>query len=98
MRWEGERESENVEDVRGASGGGFGSGMLGGMSGRQVAFHGGWGSLLLILLISVIFHVNPLQLLQGPQQVSLERVLLHLDVRARAAQVAARYAQQRLLP
>jgi predicted metalloprotease len=67
MRWEGERESENVEDVRGASGGGFGSGMLGGMSGRQVAFHGGWGSLLLILLISVIFHVNPLQLLQGPQ-------------------------------
>jgi len=65
MEWQGQRESENVEDVRGASGG-FGGGMFGGMSGRQVAFHGGWGSLLLILLISVIFGVNPLQLLQGP--------------------------------
>jgi predicted metalloprotease len=67
MRWEGQRESENVEDERGASGGGFGGGMFGGMSGRQVAFHGGWGSLVLILLISVIFGVNPLQLLQAPQ-------------------------------
>jgi predicted metalloprotease len=68
MRWEGQRESENVDDERGASGAGFGAGMFGGMSGRQVAFHGGWGSLVLILLISVIFHVNPLQLLQQAPQ------------------------------
>jgi len=68
MRWEGQRESENVEDARGSSGAGFGGGMFGGMSGRQVAFHGGWGSLILILLISVIFHVNPLQLLQQAPQ------------------------------
>ena len=64
MKWEGQRESENVEDQRGASGGGFGGGMFGGMSGGRIAFHGGWGSLVLILLISVIFGVNPLQLLQ----------------------------------
>lgn len=66
MEWQGQRESENVEDERGAAGG-FAGGMFGGMSGRQVAFHGGWGTLLLILVISVIFGVNPLQLLQGPQ-------------------------------
>src|SRR5262249_30721140 len=69
MKWEGQRESENVEDERGATGGGMfggmGGGMFGsGMSGGRVAFHGGLGTLIFILLISLIFRVNPLQLLQ----------------------------------
>jgi uncharacterized protein len=71
MRWEGERESENVEDERGSSGGGlFGTNMFGGsLPGGPVAFHGGLGSLVLVLILCAVFHVNPLQLLQQmPQQ------------------------------
>jgi hypothetical protein len=71
MEWEGQRESENVEDDRGSSGGGlFGTSMFGGsLPGGPVAFHGGLGSLVVIVILCAVFHVNPLQLLQqAPQQ------------------------------
>jgi hypothetical protein len=55
MEWQGGRESENVEDARG-----MGSGtMLAG---------GGVGTIVVVLLISAIFGVNPLQLLQQMPQ------------------------------
>jgi predicted metalloprotease len=54
MRWEDERESENVEDQRGFPIGGRGAGL-------------GCGGLLLLLVISWITGVNPLQLLNMVQ-------------------------------
>ncbi|HTQ39011.1 MAG TPA: neutral zinc metallopeptidase [Pirellulales bacterium] len=71
MEWEGQRESENVEDERGSSGGGlFGTSMFGGsLPGGPVAFHGGLGSIVVIVILCAVFHINPLQLLQqAPQQ------------------------------
>lgn len=52
MRWKESRRSENVEDQRGSS-----------MGGRSVALGG--GGLLIILLIALVFGVNPLSLLEG---------------------------------
>lgn len=52
MRWRGERESENVEDQRGGFGGG-----------RTVAVGGGIGTILLLLL-ALLFGVDPRALLQ----------------------------------
>jgi predicted metalloprotease len=52
MRWEDSRRSDNVEDQRGSS---FG--------GRHVAVGG--GGLVIILLLSLIFKVNPLTLLES---------------------------------
>src|SRR5436190_11861561 len=68
MEWEGQRESENVEDDRGSTsaGGGFGRFGLGG-GGTPILVHGGLGTLVVIVLVSLVFGVNPLQLLQGPQ-------------------------------
>jgi uncharacterized protein len=54
-----ERESENVEDRRGMGGGGGGRTMLAG---------GGLGTLVIVLLVSAIFGVNPLALLQQMPQ------------------------------
>jgi Putative neutral zinc metallopeptidase len=52
MRMDDQGESQNVEDVRGSSGGGF----------RPI--HGiGLGSIVLAIIGGLIFHVNPLQLL-----------------------------------
>ncbi len=51
MRWRGERESENIEDRRGLSGG-------------RIAIGGGLGTLV-ILVIALLFGINPQQLLQG---------------------------------
>lgn len=51
MRWRGERESSNIEDRRGLGGGG------------RIAIGGGLGGLL-ILLIALLFGVNPQQLFQ----------------------------------
>ncbi|PLX43691.1 MAG: flagellar biosynthesis protein FlgM [Hyphomicrobiales bacterium] len=74
MRWKGRRESENVEDMRGASGGGFrfpfpgrGRGQGGGMPvGRRAKGGGiGIGGIILILIVSYIFGINPMELLQG---------------------------------
>jgi hypothetical protein len=61
MRWEGARQSTNVQDRRGLGGGrGFGGGgMIGG---------GGIGMLLLILLISFITGRNPLELLSSVEE------------------------------
>lgn len=56
MRWEGERESGNVEDDRGSGGGAF--------MGMPIAVHGGLGTIVLILIVSWVFGVNPVQLLQ----------------------------------
>jgi predicted metalloprotease len=54
MKWEGQRQSENVEDRRGAGGGGF---RLGG--GRGI----GLGSIVVALIAGWIFGINPLTLL-----------------------------------
>ena len=56
MKWEGNRESENVEDVRGSSGGGGGGFGLGG---RSI----GIGSVVIAVVAGAIFGVNPLTLL-----------------------------------
>lgn len=67
MKWEGQRESENVEDRR-ADGGG-GSAGLGGLGGRMPGGRGlGLGGIVLALLVSWALGINPLTvlgLLQG---------------------------------
>ncbi|CAN7465341.1 KPN_02809 family neutral zinc metallopeptidase [Massilia sp. LjRoot122] len=50
MKWEGERQSDNVEDRRGGGGGGFG-----GLGGRTV----GIGTLVIALVGGAIFGVDP---------------------------------------
>jgi len=50
MRWQGRQQSTNVEDRRGSSG-------------RRIAFGGGIGTLVLIV-VALLFGENPLQLLQ----------------------------------
>ena len=67
MRWEGDRQSDNVEDRRGEGGGGGG---FGGFGGRSI----GIGTLVIALVGGWIFGINPmtiLGLLSGgaPQQV-----------------------------
>jgi predicted metalloprotease len=57
MRWEDERESSNVEDARGFSIGGRGAGI-------------GCGGLVIILLVSWLTGINPLQLLNIVQSSS----------------------------
>jgi predicted metalloprotease len=65
MRWEGNRESSNVEDQRGSGGGGFGFG------GRSI----GIGTIVIALVGGAIFGINPLTILSilsgggGPVQV-----------------------------
>jgi predicted metalloprotease len=65
MRWEGNRESSNVEDMRGGGGGGFGFG------GRSI----GIGTIVIALVGGAIFGINPLTILSmlsgggGPAQV-----------------------------
>jgi len=58
MRWEDERQSENVEDARGFS--------LGGRRGAGI----GCGGLILIFIIAKLTGINPLALLDVAQQVS----------------------------
>ena len=53
MKWEGNRESENVEDVRGSDGGGGGGG--GGIGGRSI----GIGSIAIALVASYFFGISP---------------------------------------
>ena len=58
MKWEGNRESDNVEDRRDDSGGGFGGG--GGLlGGRSI----GIGTIVVALLGGWIFGINPLTIL-----------------------------------
>jgi predicted metalloprotease len=55
MKWEGNRESDNVEDRRGSGGGGGG----GGIGGRGI----GIGTIVIALIGGAVFGVNPLQVL-----------------------------------
>ena len=58
MKWEGNRESDNVEDRRDNAGGGFGGG--GGLlGGRSI----GIGTIVVALLGSWVFGINPLTIL-----------------------------------
>ncbi|OWQ84701.1 metalloprotease [Roseateles aquatilis] len=59
MKWEGQRESDNVEDARGGGGGGGGGGGLPMLGGRGL----GIGGIVVALLASWIFGVNPLTVL-----------------------------------
>ena len=56
MRWEGNRESDNVEDRRDDGGGGSGGGFLGG---RSI----GIGTIVVALLGGWVFGINPLTIL-----------------------------------
>lgn len=91
MRWQGQRESDNVEDVRGDSGGGMGGG-FGGLpiGGRGLSL----GGVVVALIAGWIFGINPLALLGlmdggGPApQVQREAAPSHpTDERARFASV-----------
>lgn len=53
MKWEGNRESDNIEDRRGE---GFGGGGFGGFGGRSI----GLGTIVVALVASVFFGVNPM--------------------------------------
>jgi predicted metalloprotease len=57
MRWEGNRESDNVEDARGASGGGGFGGLP--IGGRGI----GLGTVAIALVAGWIFGINPLTIL-----------------------------------
>ena len=57
MKWEGNRESDNVEDRRGGAGGGGGLGGL--LGGRTI----GIGTIVVALLGGWIFDINPLTIL-----------------------------------
>ena len=57
MKWEGQRESDNVEDARGSSGGGRGIGLP--IGGRGL----GVGGIVVALIASWVLGVNPLTLL-----------------------------------
>ncbi len=61
MKWEGNRESDNVEDRRGDSddGGNTGGGGGGGFGGRHI----GIGSIVIALVASYFFGVNPMTVL-----------------------------------
>lgn len=67
MRLDGEEESDNVEDLRGQGGGGFGMpGLGGGGGGLQFGGRGmGCGSLIIIGILALVFGINPLTLLGG---------------------------------
>ncbi|MFC4624335.1 neutral zinc metallopeptidase [Daeguia caeni] len=71
MRWQGRRESDNVEDLRGgASGGGFGGGLGGGFGGpgmRLVRGGGLSGILILVVMFFVLrfLGIDPMPILFG---------------------------------
>jgi predicted metalloprotease len=65
MRWSDFRRSDNIEDRRGQGGGGFQPGPGGGFGFPVRGGHVGLGSILLLLLISWIFGINPLALIGG---------------------------------
>ena len=59
MKWEGNRESDNVEDRRGGGGGGGGGGLGGLIGGRGI----GIGTIVIALLGGWAFGINPLTIL-----------------------------------
>ena len=65
MDLDDERESSNVEDMRGQSGGG-GFGFPGGGGGLQLGGGGlGCGGIVILIVLALVFGVNPLSLLGG---------------------------------
>jgi predicted metalloprotease len=65
MRLDDEEESNNIEDLRGQGGGGFG---LPGLGGGGLAFGGrsmGCGSLVIVIILALVFGINPMTLLGG---------------------------------
>ena len=60
MKWEGDRQSDNVEDRRDDGGGGGGGGGLGGLVGGRGI---GLGSVAIALVAGWIFGINPLTVL-----------------------------------
>lgn len=72
MRWDGHRESSNIEDRRddggfggddGGSGGGYSSGGLGGLPINLGG--GGIGTIVIMLIVAWVLGINPLTLLSG---------------------------------
>ena len=65
MKWEGNRESDNVEDRRsgGGAGGGFSGGGLGGLLGALLGSKLGVGTIVIALLGSWALGINPLTIL-----------------------------------
>ena len=64
MRLDDQRESDNVEDVRGQGGGGFR--LPGGGGGLQLGGRGmGCGGLAVVVVLALVFGINPLTLLGG---------------------------------
>ena len=59
MKWEGNRESDNVEDRRSGGGGGGGGGLGGLLGGRSI----GIGTIVVALVGGWIFGINPLTIL-----------------------------------
>ena len=59
MKWEGNRESSNVEDRRDDGGGGAGGGLGGLLGGRSI----GIGTIVVALLGGWAFGINPLTIL-----------------------------------
>lgn len=69
MRWQGRRESSNVNDMR-DTGGGLGGGLGGGGLGGGGPFivrraGGGIGTILVVLVVAWLLGINPLTLLSG---------------------------------
>ncbi len=82
MKWQGRRQSDNVEDRRGQGGGmRFPSGIKipggGRMGGARGAGVGGGLGLIIIVVLALVFGVDPSQLLQGggsfPEMTGQER-------------------------
>ena len=70
MRLDDEAESTNVEDARGSGGGGF-PGLGGGGFGLPLGGRGlGCGGIAVVIVLALVFGVNPLQLLGGGGPVS----------------------------
>lgn len=59
MKWEGNRESDNVEDLRGSGGGGGGGGF--GIGGKSI----GLGTIVIVLIGSYFFGIDPSVILGG---------------------------------
>jgi predicted metalloprotease len=66
MQLDGEEESSNIEDSRGSGGGGFGLPGMGGGGGLQFGGRSmGCGSLAIVVVLALVFGINPLSLLGG---------------------------------
>ncbi|NNG23466.1 KPN_02809 family neutral zinc metallopeptidase [Telluria aromaticivorans] len=66
MKWEGDRQSDNVEDRRGGGGGG---GRFGGLGGKSV----GIGTLVIALIGSAFFGIDPSVFLGGGEPVPVQQ-------------------------